>query len=824
MRPEPKSSRRRLPRWSIARFLVGVAIAFCLFSGTLQAAQGDRQVSHYELHAQDQFNQPQHYPTGKTVASELYRPVSDWVGRLILPSREQVKSAPTDWVWLEVQQAPAAAKNLVGKTVRLEWSQQPEVQNYVQAVTRDVNFTDETRENARKGNVHPDRLNGRSKVGPLQSLAGARPQDDALVTLANPVVGDRAGSPVLQVAQEPILATGQVVALVKILAAEPISAQRPAPKACPGNPPCSGEYFRVQHYSPKSSQFDGAIETIRVPQVRVDRDRQFQSTPRQLERSPAGKAGWYIYGARNAENVFTVQALEPRSLLQLKPSQTIAGLEAGLTYIKDQNWLITDADKGTARSVAVGSTGNQDWKAGDRAIVLHNFGGIGGQKAEPLGVPNTITGHFAYGVAEVVRDRFTSELRFAIQYEQVYTHNPNGIIAGSHTWADYMGNLRWGWLATRPVSDVLIQFAPVTQDYHFDGITLSPLQEFLHQLQIAMARYRIGDGSGFATVTPATSCIQDSSQALYLTIKRVREQVQENPAIATWLQTHPTDPQTLRFQQLAALGTALEKQLSPLGIVRADWNSPTAKPFRDPSIWAGLTSWRSMMPRQAHDELAGLFLKLGGNLWFLRTNQVGGLDPDIAPLAPTELLGEMTVPATKVSLFAVLFNRILGSLSLPNSQDWLITLLALGCYSAIALPIGFSTQFLSLNPWKAHGFQKLLLGLRSLFMPALVEEFVFRVLWLPHPTQVVSWGNWSLWAAIGLLLFVVYHPLNAKTVYKVGDPTFFKPAFLLVTGLLGLTCTIVYALTGSLLPIVLIHWLVVLFWLLALGGLQKLHV
>ena len=184
----------------------------------------------------------------------------------------------------------------------------------------------------------------------------------------------------------------------------------------------------------------------------------------------------------------------------------------------------------------------------------------------------------------------------------------------------------------------------------------------------------------------------------------------------------------------------------------------------------------------------------------------------------------MTVPATKVSLFSILFNRVLGSLSPPTGRDWLLTLLGLGIYSAIALPIGFATRFLSLNLWKAHGWQKLALGVRSLLMPALVEEFVFRVLWLPHPTQVVSWWNWSLWATIGVLLFVVYHPLNAKTFYKVGDPTFLKPAFLLLSGLLGLTCTIVYAWTGSLLPIVLIHWLVVVVWLTTLGGVQKLQI
>jgi predicted Abi (CAAX) family protease len=126
----------------------------CIASSKPQPqSQRQRQVSHYELHGQDQFNQPQHYPIGKTVPSELYRPVGNWVGRLILPSRSQ--SEETDWVWLQVQQAPVAAKNLVGKTVRLEWSQKPEAQAYVRAVTRDVNFTEETRENVRRGMCIP---------------------------------------------------------------------------------------------------------------------------------------------------------------------------------------------------------------------------------------------------------------------------------------------------------------------------------------------------------------------------------------------------------------------------------------------------------------------------------------------------------------------------------------------------------------------------------------------------------------------------------------------------------------------------------------------
>jgi predicted Abi (CAAX) family protease len=49
-----------------------------------------------------------------------------------------------------------------------------------------------------------------------------------------------------------------------------------------------------------------------------------------------------------------------------------------------------------------------------------------------------------------------------------------------------------------------------------------------------------------------------------------------------------------------------------------------------------------MLPRWAHDEIATIFLKQGASLWFIRTNQVGGFDPDIQPKAPTAILGHRT--------------------------------------------------------------------------------------------------------------------------------------------------------------------------------------
>jgi predicted Abi (CAAX) family protease len=760
--------------------------------------------SNYAIHTQQSFNQPSYYPINKT-PSNLYQPIADWVGRLILP-----QVSDTDWVWLEVQHAPDEMAQLTGKIVRLEWT--PESKSYVKTVNRDVRFTAATQNSELQGNIHPARLNNRLRVGPLQSLAGSRPDDNTIVTLENPkLINQSDGKIVLQIDSEPVLATGRFYGLVKILNSE-------------------GEFFQVQHYNRNSSKFDGGEERIRIPQQVIDTRNIYPSTPSQLATSPAGNQGWYIYGANNSEGIFVVQALVPRSLLQLQPNQLILGYESGLSYIKERNWQNTEVSKGTSYSVLLEPTQaanpRSNWQLGDQAIALHLFGGIGGRKGEALGVPGTVTGHFAFGLAEVVREPLANELQFNIQYQQIYAHNPDGIIAGKHSWADYMGNLQWGWSATRPVSDVLINFPPVTQDYNFSGVKISPVKEFLQQLQIMMARYRVGDGSGSSTVTPATSCIQDSSQALYAAIRVIKQKVTTS-SIQQWLNDHPKDPQTLRFQQLVSLGTALEQQLSPLGIVRADWEknadvligtegrfSDGQKPDEgDRSVWAGLTTWRTIMPRRVHDELAALFLKHDAKLWFLRTNQIGGWQADISPIAPTVLLGQIKIPYTEIAPISIALERLLTSLVFPRLKDWLIVSVTLLIYGAITLPLGFRLGLLkfSSSPLSTSFW----LALRTFIVPALGEELIFRVLLLPHPLEVVSWTRWIIHAFIVLLIFILYHRLTARA--------YSQPIFLLLTAPLGLACTVAYALTGSLWAIIIIHWIVVLVWLLLLGGKHKLQ-
>ena len=339
------------------------------------------------------------------------------------------------------------------------------------------------------------------------------------------------------------------------------------------------------------------------------------------------------------------------------------------------------------------------------------------------------------------------------------------------------------------------------------------------------ARYRTGDGTGNAAVTPATSCVQDSNQALYLTIESLTKKVNSNPAIQNWIAAHPSDSETLRFGKLVALGDALKQQLIPLGIVRSDWQQ-NAKVLSgtdgEPqfaignNVFAALMSWRTMLPRGAQDELSRIFLKAGAQLWFIRTNQVGGFNPDILPVAPTVLFGQFPI------LASLIFRSFAGFTTFPDARGLSIALWVLLIYGAIAIPLGVSKGFLQVSAPAGNVFSLLFLTIKALILPVFIEEWLFRVVLLPHPTEGVTLAAWVLWIGLSLFLYVIYHPLRANTLFPEGYPTFCQPIFLLLTGLLGIACTVVYVLTGSAWAAIFVHWIVAAIWLFGLGGQRRL--
>ena len=595
------------------------------------------QASNYELYRQADFNRPEYYPIDQSVNPDLYKPIGTWMGRLILPTLEQ--RSQIGGVLFEVHHADAEHQHLVGRVVKLRWSEHPEVQKFVKAVTQDVHFSADAEYTSKYGGlVHPVRLNHWQSVDPLESLAGSHPVDDVTVMLDGAVAveteppGSSDYSAALRIYQTPIQITGRYCGLIKFI--EPIR---------------ETDEYRVIHFNPISREFDGPEERVRLPQVvMAPAYGSYPFTAEGIERSPCNETGWYIYGAKDPKGRFVVQSLAPRSLLRLQPDRVLFG-KAAYRYIRRESWDKIVAQKGRVTSVLCLNRSDESpsavqnaiegWQEGDRALLLHTYGGIGGKNKEPAAASPIFFGHFAYGVAEVVRDPLSLELRFEINYHQVYTHNTDGLIAGTLHWSRYMGDRQFGWLGTRPVCDLAVKLDAFTGDYDFDGRRRSPLTQMLTQLQVMTARYRIGDGTGGTYVGPANNCSQDSNLALFASIEYIQEGIQSHQdLLENWGSRHPD--QAEHFQQLIELGADLKRQLQPFGKPRPDWekneynlgSTLEDEPLRNLAM--GLGSWRTLLPRKASDTVVQIFLEYNASVWALRTNQVGGDNPNIDPIAP----------------------------------------------------------------------------------------------------------------------------------------------------------------------------------------------
>lgn len=593
-----------------------------------------RKPSSYSLFQQAIFNQPNNYPVQQAVDLNHYRPIAPWMGRLILATLEQRQTF--DGVWFEVYHAEANYAHLVGQVVQLGWQDDPKVAAYVQTVTRDVHFSADAEYSLKQGKIVPERLNGWRLVDPLESLAGARPVDDMIVMLNGSVIvetiapcdNDHSVLPRLLIAQDPAVITGRFYAIVQFIAPAAVAPD--------------GLLYRVQHFNKASRQFDGMEEIVLLPQVIANENGLPPSSSKDIEQSPGNADGWYIYGANNHANQFVVQAIAPRHLFRLQPDQDIVGRKATIAYLKKESWSVKGV-KGTFSStrLCAKATHAGEFQEGDRLLLNHVYGGIGGEMKEPAAQGPVYFGHFAFGLAEVVREPLTDDLRLEIQYFQVYCHNGDGLISCRHHWSHYMGDRQYGWLNLRPVRDVVIKLNALTGDYEMDGVRTSPLDALIDQLQIMMARYRIGDGTGSTYVGPANNCAQDSNQALYAALQPIQKIVQDESKAKAWLQTHPERAEQLK--QLTHLGRSLKRNLLPFGTARADWKGHEAvlgSSLQDDPIqqlFMGLASWRTMLPRVASDYLITALINQGATVLVLRTNQVGGLNPDIEPIAPMTL-------------------------------------------------------------------------------------------------------------------------------------------------------------------------------------------
>lgn len=583
--------------------------------------------SSYSLFQKGTFNQPDNYPIEQTVDVAHYRPIADWMGRLILPQPHEREDE--DGVWFEVHHTDSDHAHLMGQKVWLTWQEQPWMHDYLKLVTRDLHFSADADYSLRQGKVVPERLNGWRMVGPLESLAGARPTDNMTVMLNGPVQVEESSHPEVAarvlIDQDPAQISGRYYAVAQFLT--PIQTTP------------NGILYRIRHYNKATRQFDGPEDEVLLPQVEPNINGLRPSSNQNLEQSPCNGGGWYLYGAKNQAGQFVVQALGPHDLFRLTPDREIVGRTATSRYLKKGSWAV-EGTKGTISSVLLRASEKSSplLQEGDRLLLNHNYGGVGGTMKEPAARGPVYFGHFAYGVAEVVCEPLTDDLRLEMQYFQIYTHNGDGLIACRHHWSNYMGDRQYGWLNLRPVRDTVIKLDAFTTRYDIDGVVISPLEKLSYQLQVMMARYRIGDGTGATYVGPANNCAQDSNQAMYGALQQLKRATAAMPNPDAWLKAHPS--QAVQAKQLGQIGRSLQRDLLPWGTARADWkdhetvlgSSLEDSPLKQLAM--GLVSWRTMLPRIASDRVVESFLQRGATVLVLRTSQVGGTVPEIEPIAP----------------------------------------------------------------------------------------------------------------------------------------------------------------------------------------------
>jgi predicted Abi (CAAX) family protease len=588
-----------------------------------QSARPETQTtSNYARYISADFNRPDHYPLSATPNTSLYRPTGAWLGRLILPAQDE--RAHVMGSLLEVHLAPSEHRSLVGRVVRLRWADDPHTNARFWGQTRAVTFNPNSEKLAAEGSILPERVNRWDLVNPFESLAGAHPIDDITVRLSEPVrviFSDLDGETILATPGEPVQVTGRYYGLVRFLAADP------------SNP----ELYQVAHFDRAHNDFSGPSETVRVPTVVQDVNGVRPSSNVRLPESPANEAGWYIYGALDPGGEFVVQALAPRALLRVDGHTPIVPPSEAGHYLSPKAWSRATRKGGVTRA-GIAPESSPTWTEGDEALLIHVYGGIGGKKREPAARAPLYWGHFAFGVARVVREPLADELIFDITYHQIYAHNFDGLIAGALHWTRYCGDRQFGWLGTRPVQDILLKLDCFTSPFEADPYRRSGLTAVVHALESMAARYRIADGRGGIRVSPAYNCAQDANQALYQAIRWLVGALEYRVNEAELQRRYPDDAR--RRLKLLALVDDIRSALLPFGADRADWRwgAETLGSGMSRSLLKNLSlavrTWRTMIPPVAARSLAGVFLKHGATAMVLRSYQVGGDDPDIEPYVP----------------------------------------------------------------------------------------------------------------------------------------------------------------------------------------------
>ena len=566
--------------------------------------------------------------------SQFYRPIAPWTGQMILP--DLGKRAPDGSVPFLVFTSPQ--QNLVGRILRLAWDDSQPEDGWFQKSRPKVVFDPKTRATGEKAGCRfPTILDGWDAVSPLESLPANRHEGTIEVVLKNPILRGET----LLVRDEPVQVNGSHVCLAKFVG------------------PADGNQRRIKHFNPRTGFFTGPEEIVTIMPAKARPDDSAPNTSTEkIEESPLNDQGWYMYG-KKIRGSFLVKSLEPRVVTRAFPPCLVGGKDRVKDYVARNHFdnlkpqlarvsIFEPRQDMIPDQTGTGMTGYTErvWPVGTRALLIHLFGwrkleGAPPSKGDQVSAMlDLVTGHFSFGIAEVIKDPFTGEPRWDIEYKQVYGHNREEVVSGSMKWHAYMGNLRRGWMYCLPVSDTIIGI-PELQPFTIGNETIDPLRGLSRELERMMALYRVGGGTGCATIRPDVSCVQDSHAALYSGIHILLEKLGEQPAVKQWLQSKgASDPEVQRFNSLKRLGADIEHAITSFSTAQGSWKDFYANPLgtRPPGsanpILNTLLSLNTLFPRGAHDQFLQMAADRGYPMWSILTVQIGGLMPGVIPLKP----------------------------------------------------------------------------------------------------------------------------------------------------------------------------------------------
>ena len=562
-----------------------------------------------------------------------FQPIALWSGRLILPGPEERRE--DGGVFILMENVPESHRSLLGKKAWLTWKASSPLARIAGRETVDMVFTAETLKSRDKGNIHPDRLNGWRRVSPLETLAGCRRNDDVQVRLKDVTAVYTAGTALVQTGEEPVQIAGETSALVKFM--------EPSADLNVG--------YLVRHYNITTGEFDGPAEKIIIPAIPMREKPPLPAASlERLHETELNDHGWYVYGSMR-NGIFTVKALEPRRLFMLKPTEYRHDAAGARQYINCDSWK--DMKRGSYRIALLDSSPAQhlerkDYssssslvKEGDTGLVAHLFGWIGGPGGEKPDRWGLVSGHSSFGIASVARDIFTGDLRWYIEYKQVYAHNPEGIAAGAQSWHCYMGGLSRGWMYLPPVSDAIILHPCLNYHYRFGTIAFTPLREIETELFRISCVMRSGGGTGLSPVTIAESCSQNSTMALHSLWRRLKERCFSSVNVRRWVKKNGMAQQAVYFKSLMSIVMGWDSYFRPFITVPPRWKRyRDMKPYRRLAgmigvIIDGLLTFRSILPRGVFDGVCGIMISRGAKIWIIRTDGIGGEMPGVIPLWPT---------------------------------------------------------------------------------------------------------------------------------------------------------------------------------------------